>query len=724
MRRVLASVVVTWLAFTVSAQVDNVPRDVIEQRIEAAAEQVGGDADVDLTGLFQVLLDHFNDPIDLNNATAQDLSSLMLLNDVQISSLLQHVARNGKLQNIYELQTINGWDVNTINLIRPFVNVRENALGSTATLKEMLKQGGHELTLRSTMNVEERKGFMDRKNFFGKDYYDADGDALPDFSDDHVRDSLRANSKVYLGSPYRIYTRYRFRYRQNVSFGFTAEKDEGEEFFKGSQPDGYDFYSAHLFVRNIGRLKALAIGDYSAQFGQGLTFWNGLAFASKSSFSLNVKRNGVGLAPYTSVNENLYMRGAAATFALAKKWEVTGFFSTKKIDGNITSIGSGTDTLGTNIEDLAFSSFQEDGFHRTTNEVEKRNSIGEQIAGGHLRYRTSTFSIGTTAAHVSYDATLQRTASPYNQYDFQGSENTTVGVDWNLLYRNFTWFGEVAQSANGGMAMNTGLLIALDKRVSMSLLFRDYGRDYHGLYSVAFAEGTNPWNERGVFTGIEIRPNRRWQMNAYVDRFSFPWLRYLTDAPSSGFDWLAQVNWRPSKKVEIYARVRHQDKAKNTAEDVDGIDPLVRAEQTNYRVNVSCKVSNSVSLRSRVETVDYQRGSAPLQHGFLLYQDIVHRPMKSPVELTARFALFESGSYDARVYAYENDLLGVFSIPAYYGRGVRWYAMARITPWRRVDLWLRYGAWIYRDQTVISSGLQEIAGNVRSDLKLQVRWTF
>lgn len=724
MRRSVIGSVLCVCTITSNAQVDNVPRDVIEQRIEAAAEQVGGDADVDLTGLFQVLTDHYNDPIDLNSATAQDLSSLMLLNDVQISSLLQHIRRNGKLQSIYELQAINGWDVNTINLVRPFVNVRENALGSTASLKEMLKQGGHEVTVRSTMNIEERKGYMDRDNLFGKDYYDPDGEPLPDFTNDIVRDSLRTNSKVYLGSPYRIYTRYRFRYRQNVSFGFTAEKDEGEQFFKGSQPDGYDFYSGHLFVRNIGRLKALAIGDYSAQFGQGLTFWNGLAFASKSSFSLNVKRNGVGLAPYTSVNENLYMRGAAATFALAERWEATGFFSTKRIDGNITSIGSGTDSLGTNIEDLAFSSFQEDGFHRTTNEMEKRSSIGEKIIGGHLRYRTSTFSMGATAAHVAFDATLQRNTSPYNQFDFQGKENTTMGTDWNLLYRNLTWFGEVARSANGGMAMNTGVLIALDKRVSLSLLYRDYGRDYHGLYSVAFAEGTNPWNERGVFTGIEIRPNRKWQMNAYVDRFSFPWLRYLTDAPSSGFDWLAQVNWRPSKKVEVYARARHQDKAKNTAEDVDGIDPLVRAEQTNYRVNVSCKVSNSVSLRTRVETVDYQRGSAPLQHGFLLYQDIVHRPLKSPVELTARFALFETGSYDARIYAYENDLIGVFSIPAYYGRGVRWYGMARMTPLRRVDVWVRYGAWIYRDVDRISSGLQEVAGNVRSELKFQVRWTF
>ncbi|MCC6937784.1 MAG: helix-hairpin-helix domain-containing protein [Flavobacteriales bacterium] len=724
MRRAFATIGAGVLAWCAQAQVDNVPRDVIEQRIEAAAEQFGGDNDVDLTGLFQVLVDHYNDPIDLNNATAQDLSSMMLLNDVQISALMQHIRRNGKLQSIYELQTISGWDANTIALIRPFVMVRDNALGSTANWREMLKNGSQEVTVRSTMNVQSRKGFMDRKNPFGLDYYSPTGAALPDFSNSHVEDSLRTNNKVYLGSPFRVYTRYRFRYRQNISFGFTAEKDEGEEFFKGSNPNGYDFYSAHLFIRNMGRLKAIAIGDYSAQFGQGLTFWNGLAFASKSSYTLNVKRNGVGLAPYTSVNENLYMRGVAATYALAKKWELTGFYSNKKLDGAVTSITSGSDTLGTNIEDLVFSSFQEDGFHRTTSEVDKKQSISERIIGGHLQYRSRTLSIGATATHVEYGATLQRAVQPYSQFDFQGSRLTNAGVDWNYLYRNFTWFGEVARSANGGTAMNTGVLVALDKSVSMSLLYRDYGRDYHGLYSVAFAEGTNPWNERGFFTGIEVRPNRQLQFNAYVDQFSFPWLRYLTDAPSAGYDWLAQVNWRPSKKVELYVRARHQDKAKNTAFDINGIDPLVRAEQTNYRVNVSCKVSSSVSLRTRVETVDYQRGSSPLSHGFLLYQDIVHRPMRSPVELTARFALFQTDSYDARIYAYENDLIGVFSIPSYYGRGVRWYGMARITPLRRVDVWVRYGAWIYRDVTAISSGLQEVAGNVRSDLKMQVRWMF
>ena len=222
------------LAMRASAQVDGIPSGVIEQRIEAAAEQLGAEAD--LTGLFELLADRYQNPIDLNHTDAQELSTLLLLSDVQISSAIQHVKRNGKFLSIYELQTVNGFDAATIQLIRPFVTVRENALGTTASFKEIFKQGSNELTLRSTFNVEERKGFMDKTNPFGKEYEDPNGEPLPDFDDPQVLDSLRKNNKVYLGSPFRIYTRYRFRYRQNLSFGFVAEKDDGEQFFKGTQP--------------------------------------------------------------------------------------------------------------------------------------------------------------------------------------------------------------------------------------------------------------------------------------------------------------------------------------------------------------------------------------------------------------------------------------------------------------------------------------------------------
>lgn len=102
------------------AQVDEaIPRDLIEQRIEIAAERLGDNADVDLTNLFEVLVDRYRDPLDLNRATAEELAELNLLNDVQIGALLAHVDRTGRMLSLYELQTINGFDPATIALIRP-----------------------------------------------------------------------------------------------------------------------------------------------------------------------------------------------------------------------------------------------------------------------------------------------------------------------------------------------------------------------------------------------------------------------------------------------------------------------------------------------------------------------------------------------------------------------------------------------------------------------------
>ena len=714
MRRVL-SVAFVLLSMRLCAQVEGVPHDLIEQRIEAAVEIYGGENEVDLSTLFEVLTDRFNDPIDLNHTDAQELHSLLLLTDPQINAIMQHIIRNGPLLSIYELQAIDGMDLRSIEMIRPFVTVREHPLAMHASLRDMLKRGEQELLLRSTMNVQQRRGFQHRSDNWGTSY-----------SDQAIGPTeigeMERNSQLYLGSPYRIYTRYRFRYRHNLSFGITAEKDEGEEFFRGSQPNGFDFYSAHLFLRDIGRWKAIAIGDHAAQFGQGLAFWNGLAFASKSSFAMNVKRNAIGLLPYTSVNENLFMRGVGGTYALSRKWEITASISSKPIDASVQP--GAADTIGTAPPEVLFSSFQQDGYHRTYNELAKKDAVQEHIGVAHLRYRDRTFSIGATASHVRFDADLQRNVRPYNQFEFNGDRNSTAGIDMDLLYRNANFFGEAAMSANGGLAYNAGVLLSLDRRVDISVVHRDYGRDFQSLYSTAFGEGSKVSNERGTFLGLAIQASRAISINAYIDRFRFPWLRYQIDAPSHGTDWLVQLNWRPRKHVDLYVRTRHRYGSRNTGETVTGVRPVVRTAQINHRFHASYRVTPAITFRTRLETVTFQRGDLSMQHGFMLYHDLVHRPMMGPIEVTLRFALFETDGWDARLYAYENDLAGMFSIPAYSGRGIRWYGMLRARPFRNVDVWLRYGAFILPDQERIGSGLQEVRGNVRSDLKLQVRLRF
>lgn len=723
MNRLLALIGAVW-ACVVLLQAQEIPpevRDLIEQRVEAIADQLGDDSDVDLSSLTEQLLDRLNYPLDLNRATAQDLADLYMLSDIQVNAILDHRQRFGKFISIYELQTIDALDMATLEEVRPFITVRSEGASRTS-LKEMLANGSHEVLFRTQISVQQRKGFIGGGDPFNSPYTDPDGGPLPDVNDPQVLDSLRQNSKVYLGSPWKLYTRYRFRYRRNLSFGITAEKDEGEEFFKGTQPNGFDFYSAHLFIRDIGPVKALALGDYQAQFGQGLVFSSGLSYARKSAYTMNIKRNADGLTPYTSVNENQFMRGAGATVGLGKYLEATAFISHKKLDGNVAI----ADTVsGADATEAVFSSFLEDGYHRTYNELRKKHSVDEFIYGGNMRYLRRNWSIGATAAHEEFGNTLQKSSVvPYNQFEFQGKANTTYGVDWNVLYRNLTWFGEGARSANGGMAGVTGLLVALDKRLSLALQYRDLQRDFQGLYSAAFSESSNPWNERGLYTGLELRPTRKWTLNAYFDQFTFPWLRYQTDALSNGYEVLGQLTWTPSKKVQLYVKARKQDKPKNAGSVTEGISPIVPTDQVNYRFNASYKVSKGITLRTRIETVDYQRGDSPVEHGFMIYQDVVHRPSKGRLEFTGRLALFSTDSYDARIYAFESDVPGVFSLPPVYGQGLRWYGMVRWSVARGIDVWARYGSWAYLHQDAISSGLQEISGDRRSDLKLELRLKF
>ncbi|MCB0774356.1 MAG: helix-hairpin-helix domain-containing protein [Flavobacteriales bacterium] len=698
-------------------------RDLIEERLAVVAEQLGDDSDVDLSELADRMMDHFNDPIDLNRATAEDLASLYLLSDIEINAIRDHIRLYGPYISIYELQTVDGLSQATLELVRPFLTVR--AEGSSRTpLKVMLQNGSHELLFRSQVNIEQRRGFLGRDPF-GLPYTYPNGSPLPDVDDPAVMDSLRLNNKVYLGSPWKLYTRYRFKYRRNISFGITAEKDEGEEFLKGTRTDGFDFYSAHLFLRDIGPFKAVALGDFQAQFGQGLVFSSGLAYSRKSAYTMNITRNAEGLTPYASVNENQFLRGAGATMGLGKHWEATAFISRKGYDANVVEAADTAYGGGGDADLVSFSSFQEDGYHRTHTELAKKNAIEEFIYGGHLKYRGKGWEAGITAAQVEFGHALSKTrVYPYNQFDFQGKRNTTYGFNWNVPYRNVTWFGEAARSANGGMAGLTGLMAALDKRFAVAMLYRDLQRDFHGLYSSAFSEGTNPWNERGLYTGIEIKPNRQWVFNAYFDQFAFPWLRFQTDGLSNGSEVLGQLTWTPKRGFQLYVKARHQNKPRNTGESLPGVPPLVGTRQENYRFNASYRVSDGVTLRTRVERVDYRRGEEPLERGFMLYQDVIHRPKRGRVEYTGRIMVFATDSYDARIYAYESDVPGVFGLPPIYGRGMKWYTMLRWSVARHVDIWARYGITVYTDRTVIGSGMQEIHGDQKSDLKLEMRLKF
>ena len=75
--------------------------NIIQQRIEFISEQLETES-IDLTNLLEQFNYYFDNPIDLNKATRDELIDLSLLTDIQISDLIVHRKLHGKLISIYE----------------------------------------------------------------------------------------------------------------------------------------------------------------------------------------------------------------------------------------------------------------------------------------------------------------------------------------------------------------------------------------------------------------------------------------------------------------------------------------------------------------------------------------------------------------------------------------------------------------------------------------------
>ncbi len=186
----------------------------------------------------------------------------------------------GALLHIYELQAIPGWDVLTIKQLLPYVTVSDQKT-ITGRLGERFGQGEQTALLRFSATVS----------------------ADPEH---------KKATENYLGSPAAVLFRYKYNYKNLLQYGVTGDKDAGEQFFKGAQKNGFDFYSFHFFVRKLGIIQSLAIGDFTVGFGQGLIQWQGLAF-KKSAEVLMIKRQGPVLQPYNSAGEYNFHRGIGIT---------------------------------------------------------------------------------------------------------------------------------------------------------------------------------------------------------------------------------------------------------------------------------------------------------------------------------------------------------------------------------------------------------------------------
>ncbi|MDR2968488.1 MAG: helix-hairpin-helix domain-containing protein [Tannerellaceae bacterium] len=670
MKKQLVYLILLFVVFPCTGQIR--PDAWIEYMEELAEESEDTQA---LETLYAELSNLTQNPFDLNQVAKEELRRLPFLSDQQIEELVSVREKQGEFVSIYELKNLPAFDFQAISLILPFVYVGEVAAEKLpVTAGNLLKKGKNELIIRYEQGFQQKKGYRERK---------------------------------YLGEPFYHSLQYAGAFDNRILWGVVAEKDAGEP-FRSKRHKGYDYYSGHLFLKDIKRIKSLAVGDYKVSFGQGLVVSNDF-MPGRGALPAEAERRNNGFRRHYSTNETDFFRGAAATAAWDKV-EVSLFYSFRRMDAG--------------VDNHRFTSFKTDGLHRTENDWEKRQAVLMQSAGGNIRYVSPDLSLGITALGYTFGSNaMQPEDKPYNHFYFRGKQNLNVSVDYMIKNRRIKLYGETALSKNGALATLNALQLTPVSYISFLLLHRYYDKRYQSFYGRAFGQNSTVQNEQGIYAGLQLVPFPRWKLSVYADAFRFPWLKYGVDSPSSGKEYMLRADYAPNGNLSAYIRYRYRQKEKNTAGDEKEYNVLPYRQQ-RLRVQASCRLSPSVLSRTSADGILYSEETGNTDKGIMIAQSIGWKPTKVPLQADLYLAWFHTGDYNTRISSYERNLLYSFYMPSFYGRGIRLAATFRLEIIKRLSLSFKIGHTRYSDRDVIGTGAEEIAGNTKTDFNANLRWKF
>lgn len=651
-----------WVITAYSYAQEPVVQQTVEDLLESVGEGMSDDTDI------QEILDDLEsfrqNPLPINSAKADELIRLHLLSEVQINNLIGFREKTGIIYSLYEMAAIDGFTPDILRKIEPFIS-----FGGEENLRT--KKRSNELYARSTRVI------------------------APSGSTDQSK---------YEGSPERYYLRMK-HVSTNLEYGLAAEKDPGEAFFSQSNRHGFDYTSAFVNFRTGKAGSRIFAGDYNIRFGQGLVAWQGFSMG-KSAETTQVFRSAPGVRSYSSTDENQFFRGLAGQFR-SGRFTVSPFISLTQIDANIDSLNGKS----------YFGAFQTSGYHRTGSEITGENSLGQLTGGGHVSYSYDRWSLGLTTVYTRFDTEMDRSDEPYNQFLPEGRDNLVGGIDWKGSIKKVFLFGEAAISRKSGKALLSGVMLKPASNAELTLVYRNINKTYFSFYSNAFTESSRNNDEHGMYLGMKIFPAPRWIIWAYADFFKHQWIKYTTAAPSSGAEFFAQVSYSPTRTTNVYLRFFQEDKAQRL---ISGNLKYNDQQLINrIRLNFSRDVSEQLKLKSRLEFSFYSKQES--ESGFLICQDINFKPIEKSYGLNGRVAYFKTDSYNSRLYAYENDVLYSFSIPALYGDGLRTYLNWQQKLGHQFTLWLKLAATHQFRQT---NGEQSVSSSTKSEIKIQIRYQF
>lgn len=602
------------------------------------------EADQDLTKMIGI--DHVL-KLDINKISKNELMRHQFLSREQIATFFDYKNKFGKIISMYELQAIPLWDADVIRKLMKFyyANISLNTENSVLAQKE---KGYQQLWMRiGRSGTGASSGYQFQRG---------------------LKETL-------------IYRNLKYK---NLYVGTSFEKDMGEKSL-------LDFSSFFIQKENFSVFKKIIIGDYLISMGQGMIHWHGYAFGKNANI-MSILRQAQSIKPHTGTEENRFFRGAAIELEKHHHSMVL-FISNKKIDANVVA-----DSIN---QKKWVSSLLLSGLHRNEKEMEDKHALQVVSTGMILKetFKNGHVALNSILHHT--DIPIQKRNLPYNTYSMRGNQWFNMSADFIFSLKNGTLFGEVGINKEKSIGMIVGFLKSLNRATEVGVQYRNLRPDYTSFSSNIIAHQSNAGNEKGFYIGLNMRIDSKSSIEAFIDAYHHPFPVYASDAPQRGMLSVLLFRFRPSKKVEMYARFTEKRNPENANIENTNLHMLNTQVTYQTRLHGSFQINDAIEFRIRNEVFSKRDELNKDLFGWLAYTEFILHPVLQPYSISYRSSYFNTDGYEASIYAMERDLPQYYSMNSYFNRGVSNYILLQYALTKKISF---SGKWIIEKTYYNSKG--------------------
>ena len=621
-------------------------------------------------------------PVDLNAAGRSRLLATGLLSPYQVASLLDYRERSGAVLSWTELGLVDGFGAELAAALQEFCTLGAGRAAPVARPDRRVRQS---LTLRAGA-----RGALAEAAASASAVSSSGGGAVPIFSNPAAVGGVK----------------YELAAGERAALYWSARTTYSEPRLTAGT------FSAAWYGRRA--LGQLIVGNFGARFGQGLVQWSGFALSGYNSLGA-FRRNGTGFSPTGSWSPSL--------FGLASDWH----FGPWRLSVAY-SLGASVTEVAEKLGSLTTSALSADGAGSSPGRGLAAFFLqGQPIFNLTRTWRRATAGLTATGQAASLEA---RAALPgwslFGEFALRyprslqslltdspaassRSTNTlsTTGSSISTLISAVS--SSTPSSAGAGSPISS-----LVSGVSSGTPSSSAGANFWDRWPVRAVAGAIWVPAYGHRAGIVAR----WlgvgkDYSGVAAGYEGPALSATADAsvrPDTRASQLKSVlQWRPTLTLsapDSLSRSRRLTFVSATPSDDASapspltLQPLLRAQlrwrptDANETPFPFAAAGVRLDLRGMLTAtfgpwILAGRYDAVLGRGFAWNWYLEAGWKTEPFAVYARGGLFKVDDWDDRIYVYERDAPGSFTVPARYGRGWDAALYAAWRPARRHSFWLR-----------------------------------